>query len=556
MYATDSYKAWHAWALMNFTALSKVSEDSCRSSNSGSGNASAGNSAHNGSAHDGSACASASTSAPHASSAGDADGGSGSGGHTVSPPQMTKPQPFSIGPAVKETPCVTRASNTKSYHPRGPEKEPEATRTRMPCSHPVFGPRSSRSIPRRAPLAADGAPVNVSARVLGHVVCALQGFFRSITLGYSDSTQDLLRLLTLWFRYGSDPAVEQALLDGFDTVDIDMWLMVLPQIIARISAHSARVRSCVHKLLLRVGAKHPQALIYPLAVASHEARGQEGRNNTAASAEAQRGQGAVRILQAMRAHCDTLVEQARDLHASAHTCPYLPIPAHTCPDLPRSAQICPDLPGSARICPDLPRSPLSMGLLTLAGLRRRSLCRRSSFGSRSCGGRCGMRPSSRRTAVTFTWMTRRSTSCWRCSRCVLFPHLPPHLLPPPPSMTFPHLVSCAWSWVLQPLEQRLTSGAATANEQAFIAAYGAELAAGLEHCRDFAASGGGANAEHLLQIAWEHFYGVLSQVALRPRRPPAFSGLLWPSLAFAGLLWPSLAFSGLPWPSLTFSSLL
>ena len=123
-------------------------------------------------------------------------------------------------------------------------------------------------------------------------------------------------------------------------------------------------------------------------------------------------------------------------------------------------------------------------------------------------------------------------------------------------MTFPHLVSCAWSWVLQPLEQRLTSGAATANEQAFIAAYGAELAAGLEHCRDFAASGGGANAEHLLQIAWEHFYGVLSQVALRPRRPPAFSGLLWPSLAFSGLLWPSLAFSGLLWPSLAFSGLL
>ena len=67
-----------------------------------------------------------------------------------------------------------------------------------------------------------------------------------------------------------------------------------------------RVRACVHKLLLRVGRKHPQALIYPLAVASHEARGQEG----SATVEAQRGAGAVRILQAMRAHCDTLVEQA------------------------------------------------------------------------------------------------------------------------------------------------------------------------------------------------------------------------------------------------------
>ena len=64
-------------------------------------------------------------------------------------------------------------------------------------------------------------------------MCALQGFFRSITLGSSDSIQDLLRLLTLWFRYGGEPLVEQALLDGFDAVMIDMWLVVLPQIIAR-----------------------------------------------------------------------------------------------------------------------------------------------------------------------------------------------------------------------------------------------------------------------------------------------------------------------------------
>ena len=114
-----------------------------------------------------------------------------------------------------------------------------------------------------------------SERVLAHVVAALHGFFRSITLGSSDSIQDLLRLLTLWFRYGGEPEVEQALLDGFDTVDIDMWLHVLPQIIARISSPTPRLRACVQQLLLRVGRKHPQALIYPLAVASHEARGQQ-----------------------------------------------------------------------------------------------------------------------------------------------------------------------------------------------------------------------------------------------------------------------------------------
>ena len=66
------------------------------------------------------------------------------------------------------------------------------------------------------------ADAEQSERVLRHVVAALQGFFRSIALGSSDSIQDLLRLLTLWFRYGGDSRVESALLDGFDVVDIDM----------------------------------------------------------------------------------------------------------------------------------------------------------------------------------------------------------------------------------------------------------------------------------------------------------------------------------------------
>jgi FKBP12-rapamycin complex-associated protein len=58
--------------------------------------------------------------------------------------------------------------------------------------------------------------------------------------------------------------------EGFGTVDVDMWLLVGPQLIARIAAPNARVSALVHALLLRVGAAHPQALIYPLAVAAHE----------------------------------------------------------------------------------------------------------------------------------------------------------------------------------------------------------------------------------------------------------------------------------------------
>ena len=63
--------------------------------------------------------------------------------------------------------------------------------------------------------------------------------------------------------------------------------------------------------------------------------------------------------------------------------------------------------------------------------------------------------------------------------------------------------------VLEPLEIRLASGASTANEHAFVAAYGAELSAGLEHCRAFALSG----VDEQLQMGWEHFHGVLSHLS-------------------------------------------
>jgi FKBP12-rapamycin complex-associated protein len=253
-------------------------------------------------------------------------------------------------------------------------------------------------------------------RVLNHVVSALRGFFRSITLGSAESIQDLLRLLTLWFRYGGEPAVEQAVLEGFDAVDIDMWLDVLPQIIARISSPSPRVRSSVQKLLLRVGRKHPQALIYPLAVASHEA----SEMAAAAPPDAQedsftgRGQNAVRILSAMRAHCDTLVEQA---------------------------------------------------LLVSTELIR----------------------------VSILWGEMWHETLEQAYRRYFFTE---------------HRSVDVMIATIEPLHDRLEQGATTANEQAFVGAYGAELGAALGYCKEFKATGD----ESLLQLAWETFYGVLSQL--------------------------------------------
>ncbi|XP_059653076.1 serine/threonine-protein kinase TOR-like isoform X1 [Cornus florida] len=104
------------------------------------------------------------------------------------------------------------------------------------------------------------------------VVAAVTGYFHSIACaahakGVDDSLQDILRLLTLWFNLGATAEVQMALQKGFAHVNIDTWLVVLPQIIARIHSNNHAVRELIQSLLVRIGQNHPQALMYPLLVA-------------------------------------------------------------------------------------------------------------------------------------------------------------------------------------------------------------------------------------------------------------------------------------------------
>eukprot|EP00798_Chlamydomonas_sp_ICE-L_P022753 gene22753-29921_t len=106
-----------------------------------------------------------------------------------------------------------------------------------------------------------------------HVGPAVHGFFKSVALGQASgdrtgNLQDILRLLTLWFNHGSYVDVESALEDGFMLVSIDTWLVVIPQIIARIHTTNNVVRTLIHHLLVKIGRHHPQALMYPLLVAT------------------------------------------------------------------------------------------------------------------------------------------------------------------------------------------------------------------------------------------------------------------------------------------------
>lgn len=139
--------------------------------------------------------------------------------------------------------------------------------------------------------------LQTAQHVSSYTVPAVQGFFRSIALSHGSSLQDTLRLLTLWFDYGHWSEVYEALVEGVRTIDVNTWLQVIPQLIARIDTQRQLVGRLIHQLLMDIGKAHPQALIYPLTVASKSAL--QARHNAAN-----------KILKSMCEHSPVLVQQA------------------------------------------------------------------------------------------------------------------------------------------------------------------------------------------------------------------------------------------------------
>ncbi|KAJ7180725.1 phosphatidylinositol 3-kinase [Mycena filopes] len=141
-----------------------------------------------------------------------------------------------------------------------------------------------------------------SNQLAAHAVQAITGFFRSISLRNTEALQDTLRLLTLWFEFGAHEDVSQAINSGFRIVEVDTWLDVIPQIIARIQTPFSNIRRDIDNILLDVGKNHPQALIYPLVVAS-------------ASSSKTRQTAAYAIMNVMKEHSRNIVEQAEIVSA-------------------------------------------------------------------------------------------------------------------------------------------------------------------------------------------------------------------------------------------------
>lgn len=130
-----------------------------------------------------------------------------------------------------------------------------------------------------------------------HVVPAIKGFFHSIALSETNSLQDTLRLLTLWFTFGGRKEAAQAMHEGFSLIKIGNWLEVLPQLISRIHQRDETVSRSLLSLLSDLGKAHPQVLVNPLIVAIK-------------SDSVSRRLAALSIIDKMRIHSTTLIDQA------------------------------------------------------------------------------------------------------------------------------------------------------------------------------------------------------------------------------------------------------
>jgi FKBP12-rapamycin complex-associated protein len=143
------------------------------------------------------------------------------------------------------------------------------------------------------------APWSTAQR--NHVVTAIKGFVNAISLGtkrWSASVQqDMLNLLTCLFKYGEQPGIAAVINEGVEIVAIEAWLGVLPQLLARIHIKNPAVRSVLHPLLVRLGEKHPQALMYPLSVLLK-------------SPVVERKSAAESLMNSLKAHSSALVEEA------------------------------------------------------------------------------------------------------------------------------------------------------------------------------------------------------------------------------------------------------
>ena len=102
--------------------------------------------------------------------------------------------------------------------------------------------------------------------ILNYAFNSILGFTKSVCIGgknISKTLQDILRIIDVWFIMGQEETIDKLVFKSFDTIDIDTWLLVIPQLLARVNIKDERIKNTLSKLLTKIGLTHPRALIYP-----------------------------------------------------------------------------------------------------------------------------------------------------------------------------------------------------------------------------------------------------------------------------------------------------
>ncbi|CAH8510940.1 unnamed protein product [Schistosoma margrebowiei] len=100
-----------------------------------------------------------------------------------------------------------------------------------------------------------------------HAAPSVKGFVNSISLSPTANLQDSLRLINLLFKFGHLTEIREVIREGLTKIRLDNWLLVIQQLLARIDTPREYVATIIIDLLISVGQRYPQSMVYPLVLA-------------------------------------------------------------------------------------------------------------------------------------------------------------------------------------------------------------------------------------------------------------------------------------------------
>ena len=155
---------------------------------------------------------------------------------------------------------------------------------------------------------------DISKKEVLFAMNAVNGFKYSITLGgknMNKTFQDLLRLIDIFFNSGG---FSEDLLDlielSFNSIDVDAYLNVIPQLICRFDLKNEKVLQVLINVLIKIGMSHPNALIYSLIVMKN-------------SSSKARKEAATAVLNGLENHKD-IIEECSMFISELNKCAMLP----------------------------------------------------------------------------------------------------------------------------------------------------------------------------------------------------------------------------------------